>query len=150
MKVGHFYTGGAGATAATGGHLYTALYNFNKFLSMEGGYTNLGTLKIETTTTGPIENFTADIEPDGYEFSVLGKLKIDDNSMMFVRVGLLSWDAKVTVTSSLGSASGPLVTGTDITLGIGYEFNSIRIEYQYYKLNDVHLNTLHASYVFSF
>jgi hypothetical protein len=26
MKVGHFYTGGAGAPAATGGHLYTALY----------------------------------------------------------------------------------------------------------------------------
>jgi hypothetical protein len=94
---------------------------------MEGGYTNLGTLKIETTTTGPIENFTADIEPDGYEFSVLGKLKIDDNSMMFVRVGLLSWDAKVTLTSSLGSTSGPLVTGTDITLGIGYEFNSIEL-----------------------
>lgn len=125
-------------------------FDFNKFLSLEGGYTNLGILRIKTTTTGPSEKLTLDIKPDGFEFSGLAKYHFNDKALVYGRVGILSWDAKGTVTGSLGSASATLGSGTDVTLGIGFEYNPIRIEYQYYKLGDADVNTFHVSYVFKF
>ncbi len=125
-------------------------FDFNEFLSLEGGYTNLGTLRIKTTTTGPSERITIDIKPDGFEFSGLVKYHFNDKALVYGRVGILSWKANGTVTASLGSASESFGSGTDVTLGIGFEYNPIRIEYQYYRLGDADINTFHVSYVFRF
>ena len=125
-------------------------FDFSKYLSIEGGYTDLGTLEIKTTTTGPTENISLDIEPDGFEISGLVKFNIFDQALVFGRVGLLFWEAEGKISGSLGSASATLGDGTDITLGAGFEYSFFRIEYQYYKLDEVDINTVYASLVYKF
>ena len=125
-------------------------FDFSKYVSIEGGYTDLGTLEIKTATTGPSENFSLDIEPDGFEISGLLKYNINDQALVFGRVGLLFWEADATISSSLGSIKVELDDGTDITLGIGLEYSFFRIEYQYYKLGDEDLNTFQFSLVYKF
>jgi len=124
--------------------------DFNQYLSLEGGYTNLGTLEIKTTTTGPSESIAIDIKPDGFEFSGLVKYHFNDKALVYGRVGMLSWRASGTVTTSLGSASESFGSGTDVTLGIGFEYDPVRIEYQNYTLGNANINTFHVSYIFKF
>ncbi len=125
-------------------------FDFSKYLSIEGGYTDLGTLEIKTTTTGPTENLSLDIEPDGFEISGLVKFNINEQALVFGRVGLFVWEVDSKLTGSLGSASLGSEDGTDITLGAGFEYSFFRIEYQYYPLDETDVHTFYGTLVYKF
>jgi len=126
-------------------------YNINEYFSVEGGLTSLGQLKITTTTTGPSETITTTADVYGFEASGLVKIETGD-SFGYLRLGFLAWDADLTATSSLGSATA-LASGTDPTVGIGWQFgkeHGVRVEYQYYMVEDSDLHTFHISGVYKF
>jgi hypothetical protein len=74
-------------------------------LSAEVGYVNYETLEINTKTTGPVENIKTEITGSGLTFAG----KYTDDSGLFVRGGMHSWDLSGKVTTSLGSSSDQAV-----------------------------------------
>jgi len=127
-------------------------YHLNKYLAVEGGFTSLGQLEINTTLTGPSESLTTTADVYGFEASGLAKLETGDSAFAYLRLGFLSWDADLTVTSSLGSTTA-FESGTDPTVGIGWQYgkqHGIRVEYQYYPVDNSDIQTLHLSGVYGF
>jgi len=126
-------------------------YNVSKHFAVEGGFTSLGQLEVNTILTGPVETLTTTADVYGFEASGLGKIKIG-NSFAYLRLGLIAWSADITASSSLGSASFNQ-SGTDPTVGIGWQFGKqkgVRVEYQYYPIGDAEIQTVHLSGVYSF
>jgi len=126
-------------------------YNINEYFAVEGGFTSLGQLEINTILTGPLETLTTTADVYGFEASGLGKIEME-NSFAYLRLGFIAWSADITASSSLGSASANQ-SGTDPTVGIGWQFGKqqgVRVEYQYYPIGDSEIQTVHLSGVFSF
>ena len=126
-------------------------YHINKYLALEGGFTSLGQLEVNTTLTGPSETLTTTADLYGIEVSGLVKLETE-SSFGYLRLGFLAWDADISVNTSLGTATA-FDSGTDPTIGIGWHFgktHGLRVEYQYYPIDDFALQTLHLSGVYSF
>jgi hypothetical protein len=116
--------------------------NFHKNFGAELSYVNLGTLTIKTTTTGPAESITTNIE--GHSVAAAFVLKGgDDKNTFYGRVGMHSWDLDAKVRGTLGTGSASLGDGTDPFFGVGYKFNDlVRIGYDYYKIDDGNITSL--------
>tara|TARA_Y100000294_G_C8429828_1_gene286344 strand:- start:14 stop:598 length:585 start_codon:yes stop_codon:yes gene_type:complete len=112
---------------------------------LEGGYINYGTLTINTTTTGPAETLKLDIKGNGVTAG--GKFQIDS---YYVKGGMHSWDFTGKITSSLGSSSEPLGSGTDPFFGIGFGADGFEIGYEYYALDDGDISALTARFAHKF
>jgi hypothetical protein len=105
--------------------------------SIEGGYVNYGTLEIKTNTTGPTENITTEITGDG----VTGAVKFNQSGY-YAKVGMHSWDFSGTVSTSQGSSSDALGSGTDPFFGIGFGSEQFEYGYEYYKIEDGDISAL--------
>ena len=57
-----------------------------------------------------------------------------------------SWDMDGKATSSLGSSTAPLGTGTDLTFGAGYKLGNWFGSYDYYAIDDADLSSFGLGY----
>ena len=112
---------------------------------LEGGYVNYGTLTINTTTTGGVENIKTEIKGNG----VTGAVKYEVDSF-YVKGGMHSWDFSGTVTTSLGSSSDALGSGTDPFFGIGFGTDGFELGYEYYAIEDGDISALTARFSHKF
>tara|TARA_B100000029_G_scaffold496443_2_gene562769 strand:+ start:4336 stop:5043 length:708 start_codon:yes stop_codon:yes gene_type:complete len=127
-------------------------YHVNEYFAVEGGFTNLGTLEINTTLTGPSESIVTSVDIYGVEIAAIAKYEVK-NSFGFIKAGFFSWDADLSVNTSRGSASTFLGSGTDPTIGVGWQFGGqlgVRVEYQYYPVEDSDLQSYIVSGVYTF
>ena len=118
-------------------------------LSAEVGYVNYGTLEINTKTTGPVENIKTEITGSGLTFAG----KYTDDSGLFVRGGMHSWDLSGKVTASLGSSSEALGEGTDPFFSICYATPGSQgwnIGYDHYVIDDGDIGSVTFGYTSSF
>jgi hypothetical protein len=112
---------------------------------LEGGYVNYGTLTINTKTTGGVENIKTEIKGNG----VTGAVKYEVDSF-YVKGGMHSWDFSGTVTTSLGSSSDALGSGTDPFFGIGFGTDGFELGYEYYAIEDGDISALTARFSHKF
>ena len=110
-------------------------------LAVEGGYVNYGTLEITTTLTGPSEKLTTEISGDGVTFA--GVIMAEG---AYVKAGMHSWDFSGKVSSSKGSSSEPLGTGTDPFFGVGFIADNIQTSFEYYAIEDGDITSLGIAY----
>lgn len=114
-------------------------------LALEFGYVNFGTLEINTTLTGPAETIKTEIT--GNAISGSGVIKFGDSQENFyLKAGMHSWDMDGKATSSLGSSTAPLGTGTDLTFGAGYKLGNWFGSYDYYAIDDADLSSFGLGY----
>ncbi len=105
--------------------------------SIEGGYVNYGTLEINTNTTGPVQNIKTEITGDG----VTGAVKYNLEGF-YVKGGMHSWDFSGTVTTSLGSSTDAIGSGTDPFFGIGFGSEQFELGYEHYTVDDGDISAL--------
>jgi hypothetical protein len=110
-------------------------YDFNKNLAVEAGYTNFGTLTINNRTTGPTTSNTLDITGYSLGVGVLGKFG-EEKSYGYIKAGLHNWDMSGKLSTSLGSSSEALGTGTDPMFSVGYRADIFQISYDGYQIDD--------------
>jgi hypothetical protein len=114
-------------------------------LFLEGGYVNYGTLTINTNTTGTVEKIKTEIKGNG----VTGAVKYETNGY-YVKGGMHSWDFSGTVSTSLGSSSDALGSGTDPFFGIGLGAEGLELGYEYYAIDDGDISALTARFSYKF
>ena len=112
---------------------------------LEGGYVNYGTLTINTTTTGTAEKIKTEIKGNG----VTGAVKYETDGFYF-KGGMHSWDFSGTVSTSLGSSSDALGSGTDPFFGIGLGSDGFEFGYEYYAIDDGDISALTARFSHKF
>ena len=112
---------------------------------VEGGYANYGTLTINTTTTGTSEKIKTEIKGNG----VTGAVKYATDGYYF-KGGMHSWDFSGTVSTSLGSSSDALGSGTDPFFGIGFGSDGFELGYEYYAIDDGNISALTARFSYKF
>ena len=112
---------------------------------LEGGYVNYGTLTINTTTTGTAEKIKTEIKGNG----VTGAVKYETDGFYF-KGGMHSWDFSGTVSTSLGSSSDALGSGTDPFFGIGIGSDGFELGYEYYAIEDGDISALTARFSHKF
>ena len=113
--------------------------------SIEGGYVNYGTLEIKTNTTGPTESITTKITGDG----VSGAVKFSQEGY-YAKAGMHSWDFSGTVSTSQGSSSDALGSGTDPFFGFGFGSEQMELGYEYYAIEDGDISALTLRYAHKF
>lgn len=139
-----FTATGSGADSSLGGKLFMG-YNFNKYLALEGFYTNFGEFKVNVSATDGVDtlNTVDSWKASGFGVSGLGILPINNSISLFGKFGLIYWNMQYQWTlndmvpppdsiSLSDSASGlsPL-------FGVGAKFDfsewfGIRAEYERY------------------
>lgn len=120
-------------------------FNVSENLALEVGYVDYGTLEINTTTTGPAETIKTEISGNGLTAAAV--LKIGDATENFyVKGGMHRWDFKGTATTSLGSSTEPLGTGTDPMLGAGFSFGNFYASFDYYMIDSGDISSLGLGY----
>jgi len=105
-------------------------YQFNKYLGVEVGYTDLGKASLGDAVS------TATLKVKGFEALAVGTFPINEQFEVYGKAGLFRWDLDVS-DPTVGSISE---SGTDLTFGIGAKYNfsktlGIRLEWQRY--NDI-------------
>jgi len=93
---------------------------------------NNATLAISATGFGINANFT-------HNFS--------DKSSIIGRLGLVSWNAKVSVSASDATGGSYTTSGSDVLYGIGYQYNFTKkvglvIDYDMFTMEDLDIKTL--------
>ena len=114
-------------------------YRFNRYVSAEIGYVNLGKISFDGRVGAT--PFSGSARTDGVEFLAVGYLPLAQGFSLFGKLGAFLWDSRGDV--AVGSfAGGGKDNGTDVTYGLGlqYDFNrnlSARLEWQRYNNIDV-------------
>lgn len=105
-------------------------YQFNKYLGVEVGYTDLGKASLSDAIS------TTTFEANGFEVLAVGTYPINQQFEIFGKAGFFLWDleAKDNVFGRISES------GTDLTFGIGAKYNfsknlGLRLEWQRY--NDI-------------
>lgn len=106
-------------------------YGFNPFVSLEGGYANLG----QATLTG--QGITSHIKGDGAYVDLVGTLPLPPLFAVFGKVGAFNGHAKVDATYA-GSSGAASDSGTDVKVGLGVQatiapFMRLRGEWERYR-----------------
>ena len=110
-------------------------------VSVEAGYVNYGTLEIKTTLTGPSESLTTEISGDGV--TVAGVLNLEG---IYLKGGIHSWDFTGTVSTTKGSSSQALGTGTDPFFGIGFADKNFGYSFEHYIIDDGDISSVNVFY----
>jgi OOP family OmpA-OmpF porin len=106
-------------------------YQFNDIFAAEAGYTKLGEVHMRGTFLGVPG--TAKVEASGFEMVGVARMPIAVQFAAYGKAGFLRWDVD---RSGAGSSIGE--TGTNITLGLGFQYNvtkrlAARAEWQRYS-----------------
>ena len=123
--------------------------NMSDNFAIEAGYVNYGTLEVNTSTTGPVENLKLEIKGSG--LTGAGVLKFgDDKENFYVKGGMHSWELDGKITASLGSSTEPLGSGTDLLGGVGFVMDNFYASYDYYVVDDGSFSSFGIGYKASF
>ena len=123
--------------------------NMSDNFAIEAGYVNYGTLEVNTSTTGPVENLKLEIKGSG--LTGAGVLKFgDDKENFYVKGGMHSWELDGKITASLGSSTEPLGSGTDLFGGVGFVIDNFYASYDYYVVDDGNFSSFGIGYKKSF
>ncbi len=111
-------------------------YQFNKNGAVEFGYADLGTV---FTLKGKILGLSASEEDDvkGFNLSLVGTLPVTNQFAVLGRIGFFRWDVD-TNCSLAGTSCSASATGTDLTYGLGAQFDfsksmGARVEWERFK-----------------
>ncbi|MFT5721018.1 MAG: hypothetical protein ACI9W6_001327 [Motiliproteus sp.] len=124
----------------------------NKNFSLEAAYTNLGALKSDGVTTGPIAAYKFEIRTAGIEAVAIGKHVLSEDTRIFAKVGVYAWESDLETWATSNGQTATITDsaeGTDITFGAGLEYKAWRFEYQRYSLSDTDVDTFQVSYLFN-
>ncbi|WP_237704268.1 OmpA family protein [Idiomarina sp. A28L] len=118
-------------------------YQFNRHISIEGGYFDLGEFSY-TATTIPAGTSFGELEFDGWNLDVVAMLPLTEKSSLFVRIGAHSSKASVDfVGTGAVNVLNPRFqkTSTDYKFGFGYQYEmtervTFRIEAERYRMDD--------------
>ena len=123
--------------------------NMSDNFAIEAGYVNYGTLEVNTSTTGPVENLKLEIKGSG--LTGAGVLKFgDDKENFYVKGGMHSWELDGKITASLGSSTEPLGSGTDLFGGVGFVMDNFYASYDHYVVDDGNFSSFGIGYKKSF
>ena len=123
--------------------------NMSDNFAIEAGYVNYGTLEVNTSTTGPVENLKLEIKGSG--LTGAGVLKFgDDKENFYVKGGMHSWELDGKITASLGSSTEPLGSGTDLFGGVGFVMDNFYASYDYYVVDGGNFSSFGIGYKKSF
>jgi hypothetical protein len=130
-------------------------YRFLKFLAVEAGYTNLGSPQgLERNVQEHPERVEVSVR--GWDAFAVGILPVSQGVDIFAKIGVMSWDTKITSVQDTEVIYSETDTGTDAAFGIGIGFwvgKSVRLsaEGEWFKIGDydnVALYTVNISYTF--
>ena len=123
-------TSGSVDTSDSGWKLFGG-YRFNKLFSVEAGYVDLNNDFDNETTFNGVSNGTGplfaaglvnvDIQPTGFFVEGVGSVPIVAGLARFGKIGVLSWDADITIGDS-GGVRDVNDDGTDLMYGVGFEY----------------------------
>lgn len=149
------YFGSEGVDDSDKAFKLIAGYQFNDYLSLEGGYVDLGKLSYfsDVTLTNPegeIFDIHMDgiVEIDGLIINIVGSYPIAEQFSIYTKVGMFSWEREaVHNSSSTHFEERPTYysvdrsgDGSDVFYGLGlsYNWNSFyfRVEYEKFKSDD--------------
>ena len=123
--------------------------NMSDNFAIEAGYVNYGTLEVNTSTTGPVENLKLEIKGSG--LTGAGVLKFgDDKENFYVKGGMHSWELDGKITASLGSSTEALGSGTDLFGGVGFVMDNFYASYDHYVVDDGNFSSFGIGYKKSF
>lgn len=118
-------------------------YKFNRYLSFEGGYFDLGKFGF-TATTVPLGTLSGNIKLRGWNLDAVGTWPITERFSAFGRAGVNYAEAKDSF-SSTGSVTvldpNPSKRDTNYKIGAGVQFDftrsfGMRLEAERYRVND--------------
>jgi OOP family OmpA-OmpF porin len=118
----------------------TAGYRINRYLAIEAGYVNLGTLSsshtlaLPTILGGGTLNVHREFETAGPALTAFGMLPLSAGWQLYARVGMLFADTDLT-TSINGSTDSSSIDSDSTTVGAGAQYDwgdhwSARLEFQ--------------------
>lgn len=110
-------------------------YQFNPNFALEGSYLDFGEFD---ANLGPK---SLEASAEGFGFSLVGKLPIQNGFSLHAKAGLIAWDGDIDYRDSSTGLSASLGgDGTDPYYGLGaeYQVNQVilRAEYERYELSD--------------
>lgn len=107
-------------------------YDINEMFAVEVAYLDFG----ETETSGVEDNvnYNATVDVTGVNLTVIGTYPVHEKVDLFAKMGVLVWDADVTVTED-GYSGTISDSGNDFSYGVGvavnvYEQLSVVLQYQ--------------------
>jgi len=120
-------------------------YEFNKYISAELYYTDLGTHKGREDTT------IADIDSKSYGMTAIVSYPVHKHIEPFVKAGLQHWKGKASVEGTTFLTD----SGNDPIYGVGVNFPiteslAIRTEYEVIEFDKVDYNFLSAGLIYKF
>ena len=118
-------------------------YQFNRFLALEAGYTDLGAISFGANVT-PAGTFEKRIKTAGYDVSAVLMYPVLDKLSVFARVGAFNSERKTDITatgsveilSGLTTASKDKQSKTTFGAGLNYSITPnilLRVEYAEYR-----------------
>lgn len=118
-------------------------YQYNKYLSVEAGYFDLGRFGFSTTTT-PTGTLSGDIRLKGLNLDAVGTLPITEKFSAFGRIGVAYTHAEDSFVGTgavnvLNPNPSSRDTNLKVGLGVQYAFTdalSLRAEIERYRVND--------------
>ncbi len=121
-------------------------YLYNENWGVEVGYMDLGEFGFSGATTGPVVNYSGNIEVDTWYLAGVLNLPVADTIAINARAGFAFWDASASVTAGTGGVSNTVSgsaddDGTDAIIGVGVSFNvtdnmAIRVDYDRINTDD--------------
>jgi opacity protein-like surface antigen len=130
-------------------------YRFLKCIAVEAGYTNLGSPQgLERNV--PEHPETAEVSVKGWDAFAVGILPVGNVVDIFGKIGMMSWDTKITSVQDGEVRYSESSTGTDTAYGIGIGFwvgknVTLRGEGEWFKIGDyqtVALYSFNVTYTF--
>lgn len=113
--------------------------------SFEVAYVDLGSYVVGTVDGQQDINETSDqLDIDGYEIAVIGKLPLRKKLSLFARLGLFAWDGERVIVDSTNSEPNIFASSDkDLSVGLGVEVEvldhlGIVLEANQYKTEEVY------------
>lgn len=136
-------------------------YQFNKYLALEGGYTNLNDAHANTTITAPSAGtIRTNVATDAWSLAAVGTYPITDKFSVMGKVGAAYVLTEITAKAT-GSGSGTtasVAVGDDsyrpvYGLGVSYALLdnlNLRAEYERFDLKDINIDLITAGVAMKF
>jgi hypothetical protein len=148
---GYAVTSNVSNKSRSAGRVYGG-YEFTPWLSLEGGYSDLGDVKVEFAGfLADIDQFLVDanaLQPPsakGYDASLVGRLRFATRWAVFARAGAFFWDAKYETRSVGGQYIRRKDDGSSSLAGIGIQAQltrhwTLNAEFTRYGIDGDHID----------
>jgi OOP family OmpA-OmpF porin len=110
-------------------------YQFNRYLAVEAGYSDLGEATTGATLAGVL--VTHRIKTKVWDLVGVGSVPVTDKFSLYVKGGVYRYDADAVTTGAVVGTSS--ATGTEFTIGAGVQyafFNNLAARFEVQRYND--------------